>query len=275
MKFTTSILLKAIKLYVNSTHNYSALFNFIRKCDFLLGIGSGGMVENSGEREALQKVLSKLPDTITVFDVGANKGQYASLLTETSKDKELSIHCFEPSKTAFSTLEQTLQRYSIPNKRINNFALGDIQEDRTLWANAPGSGLASFTKRRLDHLSIDFSHNEQVHVETIDAYCAENNIDHIHLLKIDTEGHELNVLSGAKTMFASSAIDFVQFEFGGCNIDTRTFVQDFFYFFNEFGFILHLVTPSGFCMPMPEYKEAYEKFITTNFIAVSSKFMPL
>ena len=35
-------------------------------------------------------------------------------------------------------------------------------------------------------------------IDTIDNYCAENSIDHIHLLKIDIEGHELDVLSGAR-----------------------------------------------------------------------------
>ena len=66
--------------------------------------------------------------------------------------------------------------------------------------DSAGSGLASLTKRKLDHFNIDFSKEEKVDIDTIDNYCAENSIDHIHLLKIDIEGHELDVLSGSKRM---------------------------------------------------------------------------
>ena len=107
-------------------------------------------------------------------------------------------------------------------------------------------------------------------INTIDNYCSENSIDHIHLLKIDIEGHELDALAGAKEMFALKSIDIVTFEFGGCNIDTRTFFQDFWYFFNEANFKIFRITPSGYLHPLKSYKEIYEQFRTTNFIAVSN-----
>ncbi|WP_445778772.1 hypothetical protein [Shewanella sp.] len=45
------------------------------------------------------------------------------------------------------------------------------------------------------------------------------------MIKIDIEGHELSVLKvfGA----AIEATKVIQFEFGDCNIDTRTYFQDF------------------------------------------------
>ena len=261
--------------YLRKTNNYSKLYRFIQCCNLLMGIGTGAGVETSGELGAMKRALEKLPSKITIFDVGANKGQYASLLAKNIDEKDVDLHCFEPSKTAFSIIKNKIDSINILNVKVNNFALGKKQEDRTLWSNEFGSGLASLTKRRLDHLSIDFSCNEQVHVNTIDNYCKNNDINHIHILKIDTEGHELDVLAGAKNMFSQHAVDFVQFEFGGCNIDTRTYVQDFFYFFNEYGFTIHLITPSGYCMPMEHYQEWDEKFITTNYIAVSRKFMPI
>lgn len=51
------------------------------------------------------------------------------------------------------------------------------------------------------------------------------------------EGHELDVLAGAEE--ALKSVQLVQFEFGGCNIDTRTYFQDFFYFFQQHGFAIH------------------------------------
>jgi hypothetical protein len=51
-------------------------------------------------------------------------------------------------------------------------------------------------------------------------------IQRIDLLKLDTEGHELSVLEGARRLLESRAIDTIQFEFGGANIDSRTFLRD-------------------------------------------------
>ena len=50
---------------------YIQLMLCIQNCHYKLGVGSGGSVESSGEREALQRVLEILPDKVIVFDVGA------------------------------------------------------------------------------------------------------------------------------------------------------------------------------------------------------------
>lgn len=47
-------------------------------------------------------------------------------------------------------------------------------------------------------------------------------------------------------MFERGAIDRVTFEFGGCNIDTRTYFQDYWYFFKTFGFRVFRITPGLF-----------------------------
>jgi hypothetical protein len=89
----------------------------------------------------------------------------------------------------------------------------------------------------------------------------------IDLLKIDVEGHELSVLRGATKTMERGLIKVVQFEFGGCNLDTRTNLQDFFYFFKEFKFVIGLVQPAGRIQLLEQYDEFYEQYRTTNFVA--------
>lgn len=140
-----------------------------------------------------------------------------------------------------------------------------------LYYNEKGSGLASLTKRRLEHFNIDFKESEEVKIISLDEYCKMRNIKHITLLKMDIEGHELDILRGATEMFANNAIDIVTFEFGGCNIDTRTFFQDFWYFFKEQKMQICRILPSGEMYKIPAYSELYEQFTTTNFVVLKER----
>jgi hypothetical protein len=86
-----------------------------------------------------------------------------------------------------------------------------------------------------------------------------------NLIKIDVEGHELDVLKGGLNTLAIAQV--IQFEFGGCNIDTQTFFQDFWYLFAEAGFAIYRVSRDR-PIHISQYSEADECFRTTNFLAV-------
>jgi hypothetical protein len=70
-------------------------------------------------------------------------------------------------------------------------------------------------------------------------------------------------------MFGDRKIRMVSFEFGGCNIDSRTYFQDFYYFFRDHGMKeIFRITPSGYLVPIHDYREIYEQFRTTNFLVL-------
>lgn len=234
---------------------------------YLSGVGSGGSVLDSGEKVAVD-LLSHFPGPYTIFDVGANKGQYLNMVYSQLGNKDFKIHSFEPGKFTFETLRKNAPASEKVN--LNNMGLGEKEGEFTLYYDSQGSGLASLTKRKLDHLNMDFSGSENIQLTTLDNYCEKNDIKSIHLIKLDVEGHELDVLKGSAKMFESRSIKIVTFEFGGTNIDTRTYLQDFFYFFKEQQMELFRITPSGFLFPITKYKEQYEQFLTTNYIAIST-----
>ena len=75
---------------------------------------------------------------------------------------------------------------------------------------------------------------EQVSLIRFDEYW-KNQDQLIDYVKIDVEGHELDVLEGFGELI--NKIKLIQFEFGGCNIiDTELFFQDFWYFFKKKNF---------------------------------------
>jgi FkbM family methyltransferase len=55
---------------------------------------------------------------------------------------------------------------------------------------------------------------EMVNVITLDAFCADQKIDTVGLLKIDTEGSDLDVLRGGANILRDQRIDLVQLEAG-------------------------------------------------------------
>jgi FkbM family methyltransferase len=185
----------------------------VQASQYLMGIGSGAGVMSSGEQTALDFLQRKVRPPYCIFDVGSNKGQFLQLTLENLATNNFNIHCFEPSHETFQILLKSLKKDD--RIMLNNFALGKEKDQAILYYDKPGSGLASLTKRKLDHFNIDFKESENVVIATIDDYCLENSIDHIHLLKIDIEGHELDALAGAKAMFEANCIDIVTFEFGG------------------------------------------------------------
>lgn len=263
---------KHAKLFFNKIKGhkeYQPLFEELNSIS-LQGMNIGGWTntKNSGEKNAILYVYEKLKhkENLVLFDVGANVGNYSVLLYEIFNDKS-KIFSFEPSKFTYKLLTQNTQQFE--NVKSYNFGFGDKNASFTLYSNKKGSGIASIYKRRLDHFDINMDVKEEIEIKTIDSFCNEIKIAEINFLKLDIEGNELNALNGAKTMLQNHEIDFIQFEFGGCNIDSRTYFQDFYYLLNK-NFNIYRIVKDGLCL-IDNYKEMYESFITTNYLAESKE----
>jgi hypothetical protein len=93
----------------------------------------------------------------------------------------------------------------------------------------------------------------------------DHSIDVIHFIKIDVEGHEIKVLEGAKKMISSNSIYYIQFEFGGTNIDAKSYFRDFFYFLSD-KYNIYRIVPDGF-FQVKHYSENREIFLYSNYFA--------
>ncbi len=174
------------------------------------------------------------------------------------------IFAFEPSRITFDDMKDNIN--GIENIICYNFGFGDKDTTLILYSNKNGSGLASIYKRNLEHFGINMNIEEKVEMKTIDSFCKEKNIQKIDFLKLDVEGNELKVLEGAKEIIKSGNVDHIQFEFGGCNIDSRTYFQDFYYLLNG-QYKIYRILKNGL-FHIEKYKEIYECFIMTNFLAI-------
>jgi Methyltransferase FkbM domain len=67
-----------------------------------------------------------------------------------------------------------------------------------------------------------------VKVDTLDLFCANNEIQIIDFLKIDVEGYELNVLRGAQETLSKNRIRLIQFEFTQLNSAVGVFFKELY-----------------------------------------------
>jgi FkbM family methyltransferase len=235
----------------------------LSKIDYWLGYYRGIGYGASSVKQELSSFRKFIPDGKIFIDVGGNKGFYTEGIINLFDPSQ--IHIFEPSHTNIEILRKKFEK----NDKIfiNNIGLSNINSPSTLYSDKSGSSLGSLTKRKLDHFGMDFSVKEEIKLERFDEYWV-NKIDSklIDLFKIDVEGHELGVLEGVGEKIKN--IKIIQFEFGGCNIDTRTYFQDFWYYFKNYNFEIFRITPFG-SSHIENYSEREERFITTNYFCLN------
>lgn len=224
------------------------------------GYGAGTIKMENG---LVHKLLKNKP--LLAVDIGGNVGEYSAELRRRNPDLE--IHVFEPSSV---NIEKLIQRFGGDQWiHVIPHALSDKADSAVLYSNVAGSGLGSLTQRRLDHFNIEFDVKETVKTIRFEDYWRDSlGCRTLDIVKIDIEGHELTALNGFGDAINNTRV--LQFEFGGCNIDTRTYFQDFWYYFKDKGFHLYRITPHGL-QRVERYTEADEFFSTTNYIAVNNK----
>ncbi len=229
-----------------------------------MNFGGGTLPKESGEEWVVKYVVGNTPEArLVVFDVGANKGDYTDMWLRLSEGKKVSVYAFEPSIKLFKHLSQRFEGKSV---NVHNLALGDKVGEFTLFAESEGSGLGSLYERDLKHAGVTLSLKEKVKATTLDIFCQNNNLKQIDFLKLDVEGYELNVLKGSKEKLAKGEINFIQFEFGGTDIDARVYFKDFYTLLSP-RYRIYRILKNGL-QEIYKYSEMEEIFMTTNYLAV-------
>jgi FkbM family methyltransferase len=253
---------KTIANLYGSKVGQNVLESIVRKCHRYMGVGTGDDVYFSGEENVVEEMKKNNKPPFVIFDVGSNIGQYLDVVLSVIGKADFHVHCFEPSVRLFSLLSDRAGNDG--RVVVNNVGLGKQTAKMDLYSGG------SLTKRKLEHFGMTDEMSETVSIGTVDEYCADNKIDFIHLLKADIEGHEMELFAGASGMFRNQAVKMVTFEFGGCNIDTKTYFRDYFYFFHDLKMDLYRITPAGYLFPLPHYRELDEQFRTSNFAAINN-----
>jgi FkbM family methyltransferase len=224
-----------------------------------MNYGVSGDIHSNGEMRLLREIRAKIKSKNPVlFDVGANIGEYANLLGDTF-GAEARIYAFEPSTPTWKVLKTHLKHANI---EAVNRGLSQAEEQVKLYRSQELSSMASVYPRQLPDATL--SEYEMVTLTTLDQFCEERGIAFVDFLKVDVEGHELKVFEGATRMLSQGAIRFIQFEFGGTNIDSKVFLRDFVTILSPNYKLYRLMTDGLYPVT---YGETMEIFTYTNYFA--------
>ena len=240
------------------------------------GQGNGDPVTN-GEYSLISKVKSQLANCqAIVFDVGANKGEWTTHFAEGMSD-QLSIISFEPIPATFLQLTSklALQCSHICSKQVNA-ALSDVRGTTSMFVDIsnPLAGTNSLAQRNAQVYGLYQNKIEGIQLITGDDFCSENGINHIDFVKIDTEGHECAVIRGFAKMISQRKIDVIQFEYGGCWIDSKSYLLEMFDLLSPCGYSICRLHPDSLEI-FAEYDQRQETFEFANYVAVKQELLSI
>ena len=150
----------------------------------------------NGWSENELKLLPEILNINSVFvDIGSNVGVYTYVASRIVG--ESNVIAFEPMPQYCNYLKSIF-----PNAKIEQLALSSVSGSQNL--KVPTIGDEQYTARATlntefieDDEQIEKSTLLKVETSTLDDYLKTVNIDRLDIIKIDVEGHEHNVLSGA------------------------------------------------------------------------------
>lgn len=143
-----------------------------------------------------------------VLDIGANLGVVTLHLAKLVGPTGI-VHSFEPNPAVNELLSRSIERNNLKNVRLHTCALG-ATDGGTLELSFPeqNAGQATLTQTRPG----EGWRSVQVPVKTLSALADEAGIGKIRLIKIDVEGFEKEVLTGARAWMTANPPDAIIFE---------------------------------------------------------------
>lgn len=207
-----------------------------------LGVNIDHGIESGGEDRLLARLFSTTKG-MACFDVGGNVGDYTAALLEKGASK---VAVFEPAREPFDRLQTRFR--SDPRVCAFQTALGEERGVVDFYeAVQPSDSVLATRDAKIAPGSLDRFVKHEVKMTTVDAISKE--LGWLpRFIKIDVEGFELEVLSGARDLLASGALCYVQFEFGPHHLKRRQNISDFMAVLSEFEFYrlaTHALRPLG------------------------------
>ena len=199
------------------------------------------------QKKIIKLINSKFLKPIVVFDIGAHYGETIKLFHKKLKLKK--IYSFEASPKNYQILQKNISKYN--SKKIETYNYGIGKEISKNYINQTLESSSStinklnvnskYFKKKLKILNIknknSFHYKIPIQIITLDYFIEKNKIKYIDLLKIDTEGYELNVLKGLSRHYQKIKLVYFEHHYDDMIIKNYKF-GDIHKLLKSFGFVM-------------------------------------
>ncbi len=183
-------------------------------------------IAGNGEADLIASVFAaaraRHPDRpIVAFDVGANLGEWTLAALAAAGDTPVRVEVFEPVPDAVAAITRNVG--NDPRVTINPLAISHREGEATMHLVGATAGTNS-----LDAPAAAGTRSITVKLTTIEAFLAAKGLDHVDLIKIDTEGHDIEILRAMAPLLAAAVPGVVQFEYNHRWLQNRGSLHEVF-----------------------------------------------
>jgi FkbM family methyltransferase len=199
------VTLPGLKSYFQRSLTQLGLYERVRASwiyDFYWAISDRRIInDRRSELNFYRSLLGGFREGDLIFDVGANQGYKTHLFLRLGAK----VVAVEPDRISQEVLEQKFLKHRLKRKPlvIVGKAISDRSSKITMWIDTPGSAMNTLSQkwaetlraddRRFGH-TLSFEHSRDVETISMEQLIAAHGLP--FFVKIDVEGHELNVLQG-------------------------------------------------------------------------------
>lgn len=155
---------------------------------------------NSYQQNVLDAALKYVKNFNLAIDIGANVG----LQTVRFSEKFSQVISFEPTSLNYCCLIENTKM--LKNVTINNFGLGELDKIEKISLPENSNNCGAFSIKDFVNSSLSLI-NEDIEIKRLDSFNYSPS-----LIKIDTQGYELQVLRGAAETLKSKPVLIIESE---------------------------------------------------------------
>lgn len=198
----------------------------------------------------------------TVLDLGAHVGDWSRAFRSLAPKSRMIL--VEPQPGCQAALNELRDERTT----VIEAAVGCERGWATLYKEPGLSEKASLHQRGDSFLKEAVFEAIEVPVTTVGQIIEEHGLECVDFMKMDLEGHELEALAGADGALNDGTIKAIAFEFGGANVNSRTYFRDFWDLLTGYGYRIARILPSGQLLEIAAYDEDCEHFRSvSNYVA--------
>lgn len=185
------------KIFIRENKRIITRHDIRFEVDLNEGIDFNLYLSGNYQKHIYENKLINISEDAVIFDVGANSGVMSLFFSK--KVKKGFVYSFEPTHYAFEKLRRNVGLNPELANRIKLtqcFLSSSSEPEPDLKAYSSWPLIKDANSHKIHDGVIKSTSG--VPSDTIDEFCTANRIQKVDIIKIDTDGHELDVLKGAK-----------------------------------------------------------------------------